>query len=78
VLGTTGLERTQTGVIEQRPVNSLVRFGQDGKVVWKAPETASRLPLHEASSPARCTACHGVCAVALPVYLVRLCSRPFT
>jgi hypothetical protein len=36
VLGTTALERTQTGVIEQRPLNSLVLYGQDGKVVWKA------------------------------------------
>jgi hypothetical protein len=30
-------QRTPTGVIEQRPLNSLVLFGQDGKVVWKAP-----------------------------------------
>jgi hypothetical protein len=36
VLGSTSLE-SETGVIEKRPESSLVLFGNDGKVIWKAP-----------------------------------------
>jgi hypothetical protein len=36
VLGSTSLE-SETGVIEKRPESSLVLFGDDGKVIWKAP-----------------------------------------
>jgi hypothetical protein len=37
VLGHAKIERPPTGVIEERPVSSLVLFDKEGKVVWKAP-----------------------------------------
>lgn len=37
VLGRTVLETIATGVKQERPESSLVFFGPDGKVVWKAP-----------------------------------------
>ena len=37
VLGYTKLENTRTGVVEHRPVSSLVLFDKDGKAIWKAP-----------------------------------------
>ncbi len=37
VLGNTELKRTRTGVIEKRPLSSLVLFNEDGNVTWKAP-----------------------------------------
>lgn len=38
VLGYTTLERTATGVVEQRPASSLVLFDKEGKVLWKVPQ----------------------------------------
>lgn len=37
VLGAIGLENPATGVREERPASSLVLFGRDGPVVWRAP-----------------------------------------
>ena len=37
VIGHTSLEQAATGVVEERPVSSIVLFGKDGKVTWKAP-----------------------------------------
>jgi len=37
VLGHTTLERTTTGVVEQRPVSSLVLFDKNAHAIWKAP-----------------------------------------
>jgi hypothetical protein len=37
VLGMTELEKLRDGVIEKRPLSSLVLFNKDGKVIWQAP-----------------------------------------
>ncbi|MFQ5898418.1 MAG: hypothetical protein ACE5JN_09240 [Candidatus Methylomirabilia bacterium] len=37
VLGHAKLQTTFTGAVEKRPASSLVLFGSDGNVVWKAP-----------------------------------------
>jgi hypothetical protein len=37
VLGYTTLERTTTGIVEQRPPSSLVLFDKNGGVIWRAP-----------------------------------------
>lgn len=37
VLGSTALETTRTGTVEQRPPSSLVLFDKDGKVRWATP-----------------------------------------
>ena len=36
-LGSTSVETTRTGVVEQRPESSLVLFNKKGKVIWSAP-----------------------------------------
>ncbi len=36
-LGVIELKHEGTGTIEKRPASSLVLFGKDGKVIWKAP-----------------------------------------
>ena len=36
-LGDITLERPVTGVVERRPVSSLVLFDKMGQVIWKAP-----------------------------------------
>ena len=37
VLGYDALKQTQTGVIEKRPLSSLVLFNEKGNVIWQAP-----------------------------------------
>lgn len=37
VLGSAALKQTQTGVIEKRPLSSLVLFNEKGNVIWQAP-----------------------------------------
>lgn len=37
VLGYAALKQTQTGVIEKRPLSSLVLFNEKGNVIWQAP-----------------------------------------
>jgi hypothetical protein len=37
VLGFADLKHTQTGVIEKRPLSSLVLFNEKGNVIWQAP-----------------------------------------
>ena len=37
ILGHAELKAARTGVVEQRPVSSLVLIDKDGKVIWKAP-----------------------------------------
>ena len=37
VLGSDALKQTQTGVIEKRPLSSLVLFNEKGNVIWQAP-----------------------------------------
>jgi hypothetical protein len=37
VLGHTSLVTKRTGVVEERPVSSLVLFDKDGTVLWRAP-----------------------------------------
>ena len=37
VLGHIELEKSRTGVVEKRPLSSLVFFDKDRKVIWKAP-----------------------------------------
>jgi hypothetical protein len=37
VLGCSDLKHTQTGVIEKRPLSSLVLFNEKGNIVWQAP-----------------------------------------
>jgi hypothetical protein len=37
VLGCAALKQTQTGVIEKRPLSSLVLFNEKGNVIWQAP-----------------------------------------
>jgi len=37
VVGSTSIETTHTGAVEQRPESSLVLFSKAGKVIWSAP-----------------------------------------
>ena len=38
VLGVSSQENTRTGTVTNRPESSLVLYGKEGKVVWKAPQ----------------------------------------
>jgi hypothetical protein len=37
ILGTTDLKQPTTGVIEKRPVSSLVLINEEGNVIWQVP-----------------------------------------